>query len=663
VSEVNDEDEGEGEGEPPRSQSVYAVFHDKVTMAGGVSFGQGGSTAPPPLTGPLADADVELACRHYVAPAGFDRAKSILASRRLTVLHGDPGIGKRAAALKLASELVGGKPIVSLSPGVDLQEIAGRSFRQRRAYVLVDWTGEAGSAQSAAFLVTRLRASLEEKQAYLVMTTASPLPGDEWQDVTVAWTIPELSELLKKHPGAASLTAKQRARVERHFDGSWSPRRVARLAEQLADAGGGAAALGALIKEATDDEVASCWDEEPSPEWVAITTATAFAYGAALPAFERFLTDLENRLWPDPEPTDDADESARSLPPGRQRLAQQRLIAVRHQRVSFTSERLRRRVVAELWSRYDRRLWDPTFAWIDQLAASGDDDILITLSLGVAMLSQAAPATVDDELLKPWAAGDRSRRAAACYTIWWLALRDESAPRALAIVVRWAVDGHEGRRRAAILAFSGPLGVRFPADAFRWLWHATSGPLRGDAIVAIADLAYATADSDSADLSIFQLLQHKLRGATDDKAPRSTVDTVTTVVELIVGGARDGAPAIARVLVRAPSSASIIVALWAENLVDRRRRGAALKALAATLHHLRRLGEWAAIERLGHSMRVALPSHEAQLFQRDLLAGLSGNRERGREIAEAIVDAMSSSRPSITESSGDIDPNEPLSDH
>jgi len=646
--------------EPPTApphQAVHANFRERVVFNGPAYFGSAGAGASDgpgsatPLTGPVPAADVEKAAHRYVAPDAFDEALGVLRREHLVVLHGDPGVGKAAGALNLLGAVVKGQPIVAMSPAYKLGEIARLPFRKGGLYVIQDWLGDDAAAEASSFAVSRLRAELRAKQAYLVLTTSRRPGRDSFRGVLAHWDPPDPQRVLDAYLSGVELDDSILAQIEDRFSNCRSPRDIAEFATRLAKAKDPARTASSLLTDQDRDEVRGCFDGKQSPEWISAVTGLAFAHGLPVQTFEQVHSSLHRRLVPKRRPGK-ADDKEPFIPEGRQLLRDHQLVEFRRvgtrsgsltEVVGLISESHRQHVLEELWARYDRRLWGPTLAWLDELALSGDEDVLFSVADGVATFWKASPFDVEASVLEPWAASDDLRQVAACYVIWLLAFNEDSAPAALDMATRWAQSKGDTRKRTAMMALSGSLGARFPADAFRWLWHLTHQErLHDEGVLALAELALTCADNEPVDLSGFRKLQNQLRRVLKKELSVTAVTTVVEVMDRAVNATIDGEPALARLLIRKPEAAQLIAPLWAENLVTRgdHMRGSALRALAKLLRYLHRLEHADVIAALGRAVLAVLPEHEVAALKRDLMSDLRGNTERGAEIAQAIVDVM-----------------------
>jgi hypothetical protein len=661
-------------------QNVWNIFNDRLDIHE-AWMGIAGAHSQRRLTGPLLQEHVQHVLRRYVSPDGFVAAQRLLRLNRILILQGPEGIGKRTGALALldAQRLEG--EIVALSPALRMDEIARNDFKPGRGYVVQDWAGEPSGVNSLAFSLQALRSMLAEKGAYLVITTGESSHGGSLRDFAVRWEAPDSTALVDAYLRDQPIDAETRLRIGERFAACRTPRTIADFADR--SAGASADRLEELLLESERDEVARCFDDDPDAAWVAFVAALAFMHGLRESAFERALATLRKRLWqPRPHVSDlDEDDGEPALEgvleQTRSIRAQMPLVAVREaqrdgtaaapgRRLAFASATYRERVLEELWRRYDHQFWDPVIAWLKELVKGDDTETQLSVSAGVALLAGAAAEEVRAELLEAWAAGDHNERVVASYAIWWLALRDASAVYALATATDWAQGSNAERKATAILCLSGELGVRFPGEAFRWLWHLShSDPGTADlGRRAIAGLFRAcAAAADEPDPSVLSHLATRLRGVRAPGASGTSINVVLRIINHVVTVQADREPAVAVLLGRKPAAAMQLGPLWAEALLSRPFRGEALSALRETLRSLHRAESTGAIAVLGQAIVAALPPHELPVLKRDLFhelkSGGGPDADSARSIIEVLLIPTAAHGDPIDESEDD----EPLSDH
>lgn len=664
--------------DPTTQNVVLNQFFDQVHIGAGQlgigplgDAGESGST-PRRRTGSLPDIDIQRTLRFYVRPKTFAAAETILESRGLVLLDGPEGIGKSAGARALLVP----RPIVGLPPALTLDELASYSFRNGTGYLLQDWGADTGRGDSLAFEIEEVSRSLRDAGASLVITTRRPMLPRALRDVAVRWMRPDANSLIEA--SMPTLTPSERERVDARFAGGGSPRDIVAFADALVAADGKVDEVERVLDEAARDVVAQWFDALPTLDEVLFVAALAFFHGVREMSFERALAALRRAKEaleppepPAPEraaPAADREDEERSKKPAeaepkaeerrpfeqtrRVRATQTPLVALQQdsagERSSGTERRLvfeapsfRGQVLEELWSRYGDELWEPVAIWLDDSVADSDEEARLSVSLGIALLAQVTGGHVRNAFLERWAAGTLRERSAAAYTLWWLALSDSSAPFALAIATAWASGRDEHKRVTATLCLCGELGLRFPGEAMRWLWHLATGDTSAaiPAQLAIVDLFRASTLADEADTSVLSYLDGRLAKARRERGVTSaSYSRILIVLSNILGCRGENDAAVATLLVNRPEAANLVGRLWAETLISRPFRGDALVALRRALRNLERVdGTSAVIGVLGTAIVAELPPNEVGLLKRDLLRELTSRGASDDTLAQAIV--------------------------
>lgn len=138
--------------------------------------------------------------------------------------------------------------------------------------------------------------------------------------------------------------------------------------------------------------------------------------------------------------------------------------------MTFRAPEYRALVIDELWSHADAEIWDPIQDWLNAVIADASGELILGISVGLALLARCAPDEVIESYLDPWAGGaaDWRGQTAAAWVLWWMSM-DSMAPLALKTSIRWAGQGSRDQRETATLVFGGQLGARFPIEAVRRL--------------------------------------------------------------------------------------------------------------------------------------------------------------------------------------------------
>ncbi|GAA2498973.1 hypothetical protein [Streptomyces longisporus] len=602
-------DEAEDPGPEPAQvhhNNVYQFFNGALD-ARQARFGIGGAEAGGTrrrAIGRLDSGEAHALISPYVRPPCFEATCKALEDDGVVVLVGPPGVGKRSAAVKLLHEVTGGVEYVVLSPDHSLEELAGRpTFTQGYGYVLLDRLDE-GTSGTADFDWRRVRDKVREKGAYLVVTTVHPVDGEPSESVRhVDWQLPDLADVVRvrlRQAGCADTLVKEA--VERLPDGC-------RIAE--------AAAAAERIARGGDPE--RVWSEygssaaRPVREWfaadrslqeVAEVTTLAFVTGAGRRDFESAQILLEPHIAPAfPDVPDGAGEAPAPRPfvDRRRSLSRNALVATEDQKydaltrtvVVFPSPQYRLWVLEELCRNHSTEYWNGVRDWLTELVRTQPDPALqMSVASGLALLARPDFGEVVRCYLTPWAQGAAGPRgqSAAAMVLWWMCLDEALGATALTLARGWAQSFDPRMRSTAAWAFSGELGVRFPTDAVKWLWHLIRrGGMRDSrAVSALADLVAILAESRQNTSVVFRALAHRveLQRPTAVTTQLKEVTFKTVMAVLTVRDLRTGRPLCAALADRQPQLDDPMGTLWAAVVCHRPLRDEALRALYDMLRAL-----------------------------------------------------------------------------
>ncbi|MER6127584.1 hypothetical protein ABT173_34365 [Streptomyces sp. NPDC001795] len=591
------------------------------------------------------EADALLAS--YVPPSCFDEAVHALQRDRVVVLVGPPGSGKRSGAVALLKEVADGMEYVMLSPDRSLEELAGRpTFAPGVGYVLLDRTNE-GPSETADFDWRRVRDKVCEQGAHLVVTTVHEVEGERLESVRhVPWRAPEPSDVIRlrlRKAGCDEVTVKEAVEL---LPAGCTITEVVAAADRIAQ-GADAAGVWKEYGSGAARPVRDWFAAERSLQEIAEVTTLVFATGLGLRDFESCQQLLEPHLAPafphpppaGPEAADIVDGTAapRRAADRRRSLIRNDLAATQEQKLGsltrtvlvFGAPQYRQWVLEELWVNHSMSYWNGVRDWLTALVGAEPDPYLqLSIASGLTLLARPAFDEVADCYLRPWAQGVAGMRGQGMATLvlCCMSLDEDLGATALTLARSWAQSGDRGLRSTAARAFGGQLGVRFPTDAVKWLWHLTS---RGDgqsneAMGALADLVVALAESREDPSVVFWALAHRLsvqRGTTvATRLKETTFDTVMAV--LTAHDLRSGRPVCAGLVARQPQLTEKLGELWAGVLCNRPRRAKALRALRTTLRAVPATGvrPEPVAERFGKAVGGALPMHERPLLTAALRA-------------------------------------------
>ena len=293
--------------------NVNQYFYGELN-ASGAQFGlgtAGSDNARRRAVGRLDAGEADAILAPYVRPACFEQAVLALEQDAVVVLVGPPGSGKRSGAVALVDALADGSEYVVLSPGRSLDDLASGkvAFEKGVGYVLLDRTGE-DSSQTADFDWRRVRDTVREHDAHLVVTTVHPVDGAVVESVRhVSWHLPDLTAVLRVRLARAGCAEDTVERAAALMPGG------CRIAEVAAAAG--RIACGGAPEEVWQDYGSSAaqpvreWflKERTPQEWAEVTTL-AFVNGAGYRDFETCQERLEGWVTPAfPEPVTEEEQS------------------------------------------------------------------------------------------------------------------------------------------------------------------------------------------------------------------------------------------------------------------------------------------------------------------------------------------------------------------
>ncbi|MFD0571302.1 hypothetical protein ACFQ0T_21515 [Kitasatospora gansuensis] len=481
--------EGEAADQLAKLTQVFQVFAGPVD-ARNSTFGDGsaGADRPPSQlqrrgadTGRLTEEDLAEATTGFARPEPYDRALAKLEKHQVVELWGPAGTGRRAAAIVLLDELLEG-PVYLLRPTLSLRQLAGRDYKRGCGYVLSGRLTDGTSTEDSEHLWRRVRTTVRDCGAHLVVTSAQQTPGSPWR---VPWERPEPRWLLLAALGDADVAASEIEAVLAGVPSDFRPQDLREVARRLA-AGAGAAAALEQFSLAASATVAEWFEAAPPPAEVLEVTALAFTEGTSTQEYEHGLAELARRMAEsvpslasaeeaDPDepvaPVLPASRAARARPDGltrHERLSD----GVRTRTVVVFRERVyRERVLAELNDRYDVSFWRGVTNWLGGRVRSrpgADPQVRAAVAAGLAELARLDVYEVEQSCLRPWSAGQLgwAGQQTAVLTLWLMCRLDDTlAPVALSVAEEWATDPSQGRRWAAAVAFTGELGLRYPHEA------------------------------------------------------------------------------------------------------------------------------------------------------------------------------------------------------
>jgi hypothetical protein len=642
---------------------IYGGVH-----SGSATFGISEGMSARPATGRLRPADVERALRYYVPPtaegdqrAPFDAADLILAERRLVVLAGDEGTGRYASALALLRRRTAPDTVLrALSPASTFAELSQISYTAGHGYVIADRLGDGQAGSVQKFDVDRLSERLDKADAYLVITTdAHGVDRRGLAGRVVSWHPPEPVAVLEKCLAGMPelrLSDIERDRIWECVRGLRLPRDVVALAERLKD--GVDNALAQLDHNLRAQ--ASDWFKA-TEDWREVLAVAALSFLYAMPQrnFERLhhrLITIDQNEGAHPPSTGEGRDVGQNVwlrGPQQDSMIQRQLGEPldgdgygREWLVVFRSPELHEHMLGELYE-CGYSLWKPLRIWLDELSTMPDLGVRMRVALGVALLARTPTAAAEVELdfLDEWSCGYAFQRLTAAWTLAFMAGSDALAPAALRIALGWTRNRGERRAMTAAVALGGPLGIRYPSDAIKWLWHLStrSQRIRVAAAHSLALLFCSAIDEPADALDLLRRLSKRLRYTLQAESPlaqeRAALDTVLTV--LSARHLDRDEPVVAVLLRELPASASIAGSLWAEVLRSAPHNGHAIDMLRRTLEALSDAPNL--VRLLGGAVRENLSDADCELLHRNLawqFRPFPGSPDQFREAVSALLGAL-----------------------
>ncbi|GHE40418.1 hypothetical protein GCM10017673_48500 [Streptosporangium violaceochromogenes] len=619
-----------GPAPPERSQItnfIGAINAPNSILASLLQRAEGGSGSGMQATGPLGNAFVEARVAGFLAPGCFDGALRRLRSERVLVLEGKRGLGKFTGAICLL-DAVGAEQLEVLAPVLTLKELAECGFEDCHGYLVADYRGDVAGPDSE-FNWLRILEQIRKAEVWLVVTinhdNAAPRRSETVQ--RILWQAPDRIEYLR-----------------RRLDGDM----LAEVAPQLPDY----APMADLAELATYDDARAALERlkvssvQPVTEWFAgkpprddivDITALCFLEGLSQPAFERLRDALAAHLereWP-PATGDQPGQAETGLAQSRVRQIVEAELACSERPggsgravLTFSSPAYPAAVLKELKDRYPNRLWDALSAWLEEVVDAGPEGIRAGVAVGLCHLARIEPDSVEEEYLEPWSTAglDWPKLEAASYLLWQMCCDEELAPTALGIAKRWATSTDLNQRTTAAIVFCGVLGLTYPHEAARMLWHITQNgtAMEDEGILSLATLFALQVSRGEKVRPVLDLINKKLdkyfgRGGGKPflRLQRLAMDSVLAI--LGIREANSDRMSVVLLLTARPAASRRIAKFWARTLQDRRYRMSAMIALAEVLAGLRDEGGDAVFtaQRLLTDLEQALPATERDLFRRD----------------------------------------------
>jgi hypothetical protein len=656
-------------GDEQIRQEASVVNHVAAVHAGSVTFGVSAPQDIRRSPGILDRSQVSAELSHYVAPDHFDEGLRVLRQRRMVVLTGPEGIGKRAGALKLLTKVTSSHAkILSLSPVLSLLELSNvYRFSKGGGHLVLDWAGDRGTSSERRFDADRLLDRLSEAEAFLVITAQQPGKADNLESLCRPWGPPDPVALFDKRLERCAgplPTDDEIARVRTAVKQLAACGEIVGLADRM-PAGADRALDGMETTQVV--KVTAWFDRQPRLYRVLSVAGLAFLDGLTERRFEVLLRGLIGLAESAPEweerkrrPWATIDDT--ELPQRRADWESEDSLVKRvddawdddagsggERRLTFRSRSIHEQVVKQLAERYGAELWGPLRSWIQELAAEKSAEIRTRLALGVTIWAKSAPAEVEEEFLIPWSGGLVAERFTAAHVLSLMSLDDAAAPHALRIARAWTQGAGARRSETAALALGGTLGVRYPRDAVGWLWFLSSrrDPVGRVARTSLALLVQSCAEYGDAITALRRLRREAKREFADGQGSLKKRSAMTALVRVLAVTRLGSSEPVAACLLRTNAdSASHLGALWGHAVCSIPHRADAIDALGRTLQaldgdeHAR-----AAVTRLGEAVRAGLSHDQRVALRRDLELALitrvgAEHAARSRELVSVLLEVL-----------------------
>jgi hypothetical protein len=642
----------------PSWGNVINHFHGYVS-ANSATFGiegeaeQSGARGAP-AEGRIEEREVSRVAGAYARPACYAKAESALIEDRVIIITGEAGTGRRAGGIYLLNRVLGGqRPIVGLSPAISVEMLSARPFDPGTGYLISDMFHEQGTAELTDFYWRKVCGKVRKANAYLVVTKGDGKRVARLDVVKhIPWQRPAAEDALRAHLGEETAQDETIAKLAEALGSQYQLADVVSIASRICAAGNVQDVVAGL--EETDRIAVATWLDEPGRCMSAVleVAALAFVVGVSERVFEAELAALKGRTDEFAPELDTTDEEVRaqvdlSFRPLRRLRSAHPLIDVRWRpdtrgrgprpirHIEFGVPAYREYVLAELWSRYPIEFWTAVRQWLHDVASGGGRDMQVhadlvyNAAIGLALLALVAPDEVDDCYLAPWTAPGSSvnQQAMAVYVVWQMSRIDQLAPLALHIAIDWASQSTRVRRSAAMYAFVGELGARFPLEAERRLSLLAD---RGEpgALPALAQLFATLAGQRTDAIVVLRELRHRLATGKDRRLADQVLRTINQV--LLIQDMRDGRPAAVVFLTANPERVSDLAFLWAKTLSMRPWRNDALTAIEGALWAIEQASHDPEVvaRLLGSAIGAELPPGERSMLCEDLLRRASATDQR-----------------------------------
>ncbi|MGH8885382.1 MAG: hypothetical protein ACRDYX_09465 [Egibacteraceae bacterium] len=428
----------------------------------------------------------------YVFPNAYDRARQILAERRVLVLYGQAHWGKWVTALCLLRELRASE-VRRLDHDKDVRGLDPADLQRGCGYV-IDTLAPNQARQLTDFRLGLLSDSLRSSQGYLAVTIDSrTVPRCELpEDYLVSCDdLPDPAEVLRAHLNSLLDDSRSKQRdellgykeVQEFLQTKPLPHEVARFSALLAAAANGELSLADVlvqfhghVRKEIEEWFQSQKDRGERAFMLALAVFNGAAYQDVLHSAER----LEVLFQEIEEPEGHDGKPGRPIfsMTKRERLEQARarqikieeftnLGAIPVEAVEFTNSLYAPVVLDTVWQHYGVAR-SPVLSWLQELAAYSSPWIRVRAAIAIGKLSTYDFRHIHDEILWGWSCAQDYRLRQSVASILAIPASDAAlAPVVRALLREWS-DPQESTRwqqLTAATAYGAHVGVRFPDAA------------------------------------------------------------------------------------------------------------------------------------------------------------------------------------------------------
>ncbi|MEI6775634.1 MAG: hypothetical protein WCK70_01910 [Chloroflexales bacterium] len=462
------------------------------------NYGTTGSQAHPPevTADQIRSPDKRRVQAIYVQTPSYDRARSILSSRRILILWGDAGCGKATTGLHLL--LQHGEEVSRLDPTIDPAVLRTYDFA-KSAGALIDTLSIERAQSLTSFTLSSIGSKLLEQQSYLVLTIDRHVPIDRTAlgDYLILWEErPPCVDMLHKHLEwlipADDADARQRAialteseAILEFLKTKPSLRAASELAILLRRVIDGDLSFDIAMQQVSSFAYAQVQDWFQQPDRSLAERSLMITLGVFSGARQQIIKDAESALLERLRPPGNDDKPAEAE---RDLFAsssdQLRKVCAHQERaieetnvgstevitISFDNPTFQTAVLDYVWIEYNT-LRDSLLDWLYDLGRHPDEAVRGRAAAATGWLARHDITAVVNSTVARWS-GDAywQARDSAALALGVLANDDRLTPNVMALLKNWSVSGaNVYAKMSASAAYGGLVGSRYPSVALQQL--------------------------------------------------------------------------------------------------------------------------------------------------------------------------------------------------